>query len=303
MPVGIDIGGTKIAAVLVAPDGTVAKSAETPTPQGPRAVLDAAAALAMPLLGSAPKDAVGVGTAGTVDPRDGSIRYATDSIPGWTGTRVAGELAARLGRPVVVDNDVNAAALGESWAGAGRGHRDLLLVAIGTGLGAGLIRGGRIERGSRGAAGEIAHLPTPGAEHLRCGCGRFGHLESLASGTGLANAYRLASPHSPHSAPSGQEAVSGRGVAALAAQGDPVAREVVAAAGTALGRALAGLVALLDPAVVVLAGGASPSLLDSVQTAYEDELLPAWAHVPLLPATLGPAAVAVGAARLAWEAS
>jgi glucokinase len=290
MRVGIDIGGTKIAAALVAPDGTVTSRAELPTPSAPGAILDAAACLAAPFLRCTPTGAVGVGTAGTVNPRDGSIRYATDSIAGWTGIGVAQELAARLDRAVVVDNDVNAAALGESWAGAARGYDDVLLVAAGTGLGGGLVLGGRIHHGNRGAAGEIAHLPTPGAQHLPCGCGRTGHLESLASGTGLANAYRHATG----------KAASGRQVATYAAQGDPVAHRVLSEAGTALGRALAGLTALLDPAVVVIGGGAGPALVDSAEAAFRDELLPAWAHVRLAPAVLEADAVVVGAARLAY---
>lgn len=306
MRVGIDIGGTKIAAGLVSPDGRVVRRAETLTPQGPGAILDSAARLAAALLTDT--GAVGVGTAGTVDPRDGSIRYATDSIPGWAGTPVAAGLTARLSRRVLVDNDVNAAALGEAWAG---GYRDLLLVAAGTGLGGGMVRDGRIERGSRGGAGEIAHLPTPGAERLPCGCGRSGHLESLASGTGLANAYTLASRSGARSPSailyeSGTPGYhihsrSGREVARLAAQGDPLAQQVITTAGTALGRVLAGVVALLDPEAVIVGGGAAPSLLDSALGAYREELLPAWAHVPLLPASLGTDAVIAGAARLAWE--
>ncbi|PZG02454.1 ROK family protein [Micromonospora deserti] len=293
--VGLDIGGTKTVAGLVGPDGAVLARRRMPTParSGPDAVLDAAALLAAELLDAAGTGPVGVGTAGTLDPATGTIRYATDSLPGWSGTRVADALTARLARPVRVANDVDAAALGECWVGAGRGRRHLLLVAVGTGLGGAVIRDGRVETGARGTAGEVAHLPTPGAGRLRCGCGRYGHLEAIASGSGLSAAYTLATG----------VRVSGQAVADRAAAGDPTAQQVLGRAGSALGAALAGLVALLDPQAVLVAGGAAGALLPAATAAYAAELPAGWAGVPLLPAALGPDAVVVGAARLAMDSS
>ncbi|MET8832536.1 ROK family protein [Micromonospora sp. NPDC004540] len=289
---GIDIGGTKTAAALVDRGGRVLERREAPTParSGPEAVLDAAARLATGLLGAA-VGPVGVGTAGAVDPTTGGIRYATDSLPGWAGTPVADALAARLGRPVRVTNDVNAAALGECWAGAGRDRAHVLLVAVGTGLGGAVVRNGRVEAGARGAAGEVGHLPAPGAERLRCGCGRYGHLEAIASGSGLAAAYAIETG----------TPVTGRTVADRAAAGDGVARRVVDRAGAVLGAALAGLVALLDPDAVLVAGGAADTLLPAASAAYAADLPAGWADVPLLPAALGADAVLVGAARLAMD--
>lgn len=285
---GIDIGGTKTLAALVGPDGTVLDRAraDTPAAQGPDAVLRTAAELARRLGGTGP---VGVGAAGVIDPATGAVRYATDSLPGWAGTAVADVLAERIGRTVVVENDVNAAALGETWAGAARGSAHVLLVAVGTGLGGGLVRGGRVEHGARGGAGEVAHLPAPDADRLPCGCGRTGHLEGVASGTGLARAYRLRT---------GAD-VTGAEVAARSAAGDAAAAAVLATAGRALGRALAGLVALLDPQTVVLAGGAGQALLPHARDAYAAERLTLHADVTPVPAALGAAAVAVGAARAA----
>ncbi|MET7858224.1 ROK family protein [Streptomyces sp. NPDC005318] len=285
---GVDIGGTKIHAALVAERGRVVDhaTADTPAAAGPVAVLDAAAALALRIGGSG---TVGVGAAGTIDPATGAVSYATDSLPGWAGTRVAQELASRLGRPVVVDNDVNAGALGEAWCGAARGLSEVLVVAAGTGLGGALLRNGRIEHGARGGAGELAHMPVPWGSELRCGCGRTGHLEGVASGTGLSRAYRSRTGRR----------LCGRAVAARAAEGDAIARAVVTTAGQALGRTLAGLVALLDPHAVILAGGAAETLLPPTTEAYEAELLPPFRHIPLLLTELGGDAVAVGAARLA----
>ncbi|MEU6076924.1 ROK family protein [Micromonospora sp. NPDC047074] len=292
--VGVDIGGTKTAAALVGPDGGVLGRRRAPTPaeSGPAAVLDTAARLARELLDDAGTGGVGVGTAGTVDPATGTIRYATDSLPGWSGTRVADELGERLGRPVLVTNDVNAAALGEAWVGAGRGRTHLLLVAAGTGLGGAMVQSGRLATGARGAAGEVGHLPATGAERLRCGCGRPGHLEGIASGTGLSAAYALETGLR----------ITGQAVAERAATGEPAARQVVDRAATALGRALAGLVAVLDPQAVLVAGGAADTLLPGARAAFTAELPAAWADVPLLAATLGADAVVVGAARLAGVA-
>ncbi|MGS2619441.1 ROK family protein [Micromonospora sp. LZ34] len=291
--VGVDIGGTKTAAALVGPDGGVLERRQTPTParSGPAAVLDTAARLAADLLDAAGPGPVGIGTAGTVDPATGTIRYATDSLPGWTNTPVVDALSGRLGRPVRVTNDVNAAALGECWVGAARGCRDVLLIAVGTGLGAAIVRNGRVEAGARGAAGEVAHLPAPGAERLRCGCGRYGHLEAIASGTGVAAAYAVATG----------TRLTGRAVAERAAAGDVAAREVLDRAGAALGAALAGLVALLDPQAVLVAGGAAGALLPAAAASYSAELPAGWADVPLRQAALGADAVVVGAARLASE--
>ncbi|MBM0228915.1 ROK family protein [Micromonospora sp. ATA51] len=288
--IGLDIGGTKTAAALIGPDGDVLERRQVPTParSGPEAVLDAAAVLAADLLDAAGSGPVGVGTAGTVDPATGTIRYATDSLPGWTGTPVAHALAERLARPVLVTNDVNAAALGECWSGAGRARTHLLLVSIGTGLGAAIIRNGRIEAGARGGAGGVGHLPVPSAERLRCGCGRYGHLEAIASGSGLSAAYAVETG----------ARVTGQAVAQRAAAGDAVAQQVLDRAGTVLGAALAGLVALLDPQAVLVAGGAAGALLPAASAAYSAELPAGWADVPLLPAALGADAVMVGAVRL-----
>jgi glucokinase len=283
--VGLDIGGTKAAAALVGADGEVLGRRG-----GVHVVGDPHARDLLDAAGDGP---VGVGTAGTVDPATGTIRYATDSLPGWSGTRVADELAERLARPVRVTNDVNAAALGEAWVGAGRGRTHLLLVAVGTGLGGAMIRGGRLATGARGAAGEVAHLPAPGAERLRCGCGRYGHLEGIASGTGLSAAFALETG----------TRITGQAMAGRAAAGDPTARQVLDRAGAALGAALAGLVTLLDPQAVLVAGGAADALLPAASAAYSAELPAAWADVPLLPAALGADAVVVGAARLAGDAT
>ncbi|NEE02001.1 ROK family protein [Phytoactinopolyspora halotolerans] len=289
--IGLDIGGTKLLAALVAGDGTVVAERRAPTParSGPRSVLDDAARLVAEL-DVAPDAPLGVGSAGTIDPSTGVVRYATASLPGWAGTRLRDELAGRTGRRTVVDNDVNAAALGEWWVGAGRACSTVLLAAVGTGVGGGLVDAGVVSRGRGGAGLDIGHVVATDAKDP-CGCGRTGHLEAVASGTALGRAYAEAT---------GIDA-SGADVARRAQQGDEVARRVLERAGNVLGRTVAGVVGLLDPDVVVLAGGAAESLMVHASTAFEAERLAPYARCRLVPGELGPHAVAIGAARMALE--
>src|SRR5690606_22540707 len=170
-------------------EGKVVSSREAPTPSaaGPDAVLATAAELVTALDTDADVP-VGVAAAGTIDHVTGTVRFATDHLPKWTGTAVADELHRRTGRTVVVDNDVNAAALAEARYGVGRDHDHLLLVAVGTGLRGGLISGGRVDRGRRTAALETAHLSAGATGVDASGRGRTGHPEAVATGAGTAQA-------------------------------------------------------------------------------------------------------------------
>jgi len=290
---GLDIGGTKLHAVLVGPDGSVAARASAPTPaqQGPDAVMDAVAALGRSL-GVVPT-AVGVGSAGCVDPVRGVVVSATDALRGWQGTDLRGELAARLGADgVVVLNDVDAFAIAESTTGAAAGCADVLAVMVGTGIGAGAVAGGRLVVGAHAAAGGLGHVHDELASGIACGCGAAGHVEAVASGTGMLSGYRRA----------GGQAADLREVAARAAAGEELAIRVLAAAGAALGRALAGAVTVLDPAVVVLGGGAlavGEPFTGALRCRLDVAVVPALAPVDLRTALLGGDAVALGAAHAA----
>ena len=158
------------------------------------------------------------------------------------------EVTAAIGLPVVVDNDANLAALAEARLGAGRGRRMVLLVALGTGIGGGLVIEGRVERG-RGFLGEVGHMVID-PSGPRCGCGRHGCWEALVSGTSLGRAARELAEADPAGAVAGLPPVATPPASTsprAAAAGDPEARSRLAAAGTWLGRGLANLVALLDP--------------------------------------------------------
>lgn len=296
--VGVDLGGTKTTVALVDADGTVGRALTVPTPAGagPGAVLDAVAD-AVRSLGAGAPAAVGVGTAGVVDVGRGTIVSATDVMPGWPGTDVAAGLRERLGTDVVhVENDVDAHAAGEAWLGAAAGRSSALVVAVGTGVGAAVVLDGTVLRGAHHVAGEMGHVPTPGAEGLRCPCGRPGHLEGLGAGPAVLRRYVElgGDPATPDT----------RDVVARADAGDPLALRAVADAAGAIGRATAGIVTVLDPEIVVFAGGLSratggwwPAMLGALRA----ELIDVLAGVPVVLARLDNAAV-VGAARGAHRA-
>ncbi|MBO2463546.1 ROK family protein [Actinomadura violacea] len=271
----LDIGGTKIAAALADPDGTVLCRGRVPTPAGGGdAVLAAAAALLTGLAGPGGLAgrgvrAVGVGAPGVIDAATGRVASATGVLPGWAGTAVRDVLSATTGLPVAVVNDVRAMAYGEARAGAGTGYHRVLHVSVGTGVGGALTTGGDLDHGAHGTAGELAHLLVPEQGPVPCGCGRRDHLEAVASGP------------------------------AIAATGD------APRAGALLGRALAGLLAVVDPDAVVIGGGVAqigPPYLDAVAAAFRDEALPPLRATPIVPARLGTDAPLVGAALLAASA-
>ncbi|MDQ3900604.1 MAG: ROK family protein, partial [Actinomycetota bacterium] len=259
--VGVDLGGTKMAGAVVDDIGTVGevRTVATPARCGPDAILDAVAQLVTRVWNDAVASSpagklrgVGIGTAGVVDVRTGVIVSSTDALTGWAGTDVAAGVRRRIGPlvglgPVHVENDVDAHAGGEAWKGAAAGASSALVVAVGTGVGGAVLLDGRALRGAHHVAGEIGHLPTPGAEGLRCSCGRTGHLEALGAGPALHRQY-LRLGGDPHS-------LDARDVVARADAGEPAAVQAVHDSAAAVGRGIAGIVTVLDPEVVVIGGG------------------------------------------------
>ncbi|GAA2722820.1 ROK family protein [Actinocorallia aurantiaca] len=296
---GVDIGGTKIAAALVSDQGRIVRQSRTPTPaEGGATVPVAAARLVAELcsgLGDGAVTAIGVGSPGVIDRAAGRVVSATDVLPGWAGMEVRSTMEALTGVPVTVDNDVRAMAYGEAQAGAGAGFARVLYISVGTGVGGALTRDGRLEYGAHGTAGESAHLLVPATGAIPCGCGRRDHLEAVASGPAMAAAYAARTG----------SALPLPEIAALSAAGDPAAREVVHGAAALLGRALAGLLAVLDPDALVIGGGAAqigPDFLAPLTEALHAEALPPLRALPVLPARLGTDAPLIGAALQAMAA-
>lgn len=294
--VGVDLGGSKIAAALVRGDH-VGDVVSTPTPAGAEAILDAVADLVRRVT-PAPGIPIGVASAGAVDASAGVVVSATATIPGWAGTRLEEGLRARIpgATKLATLNDVAGHALGEAWAGAARSVRSAFVVAVGTGVGGALVMEGRVLGGARHLAGAIAHLPTPGARGYRCPCGRDGHLEAVVSGPGLAALYERSS---------GRSAEDGRVVARWADAGDPAAVHAIRRSARILGRALAGVAATVDPDLIVVGGGLAElghGWWESLTRAVAREAAPALSDMPVVRAELGSRAAIVGAARAASDA-
>lgn len=286
----VDIGGTKIAAGLVHDDGTISRRRSLATPRIAGDVIRVVADLVAGL----GADVVGIGSAGVIDPGSGVVLSATDAISGWTGTPLRAEVSARTGCLVAVDNDVRAHTRGEQWLGAARGEQSVLMVAVGTGIGAAYAADGRPLVGAHGLAGHLGHLPAPGAAGVACTCGGTGHLEAVASGPALARAYGRRT---------GRDLPLAE-VAARAGAGDAGAAAVIVQGAITTGRVVGGVVNLLDPGIVVLGGGVAGCgalWYDALVEAARAELLPAAGGVRFAPSSLGPDAALLGAARIAWE--
>ncbi|MGD8200854.1 ROK family glucokinase [Ornithinimicrobium sp. W1679] len=316
LAVGVDVGGTRIKAGLVDPQGRVVEQVRHDTPDRTTAagvVEDAVVAaveelMALPVASDRGVTAVGVGAAGFVSAGEGRVVFAPHLS--WRDEPLQERLRSRLARPVVVDNDANAAAWAEHRFGAGRGESPLLVVTLGTGIGGAVVRDGRLDRGRHGLAGEFGHMVlVPGGRP--CECGNRGCWEQYASGSVLRReAVDLVAAGSPdlgellHRSGGDVDRLQGEDVTAAAAAGDRVAGELLTEVGRWLGIGLANLVAALDPAAVVVGGGASEAgelLLGPAREALARHLV-GRGHRPVPPvraAALGVGAGLVGAADLA----
>lgn len=306
--IGIDVGGTKTCALRVSADGDILAREVMETPAGDmQATLDTMVEAAKAVL-SPEVRAVGIGAAGLVEAGTGRLIFAPNLT--WRNALLVDHIWDNVGLPAFADNDNNVAAWGEYRHGAGRGYRNMLFVGVGTGIGGGIIVDGRLLRGAHGFAAEIGHVIVEPGGPL-CGCGNHGCWEQVASGHALTRAGRDAASQHPQSMiarrSDGDPArVTGPLVTEAARAGDPVARGILARVGRRLGEGIAGLVNVLDPEVVVVGGGVASAgdlLLGSARIAFSTSV-EAPAHrpeVPMLAATLGNDAGAVGAATLALE--
>lgn len=311
--VGLDIGGTKVLGIAVElRSGTVLAERRVPTPRGEPEVVEALGEVVDALAGACGRRlrAVGVGAAGLVDTH-GVLRYGPN-LPGVVDLDLVGLLGARTGLPVAVDNDATAATVAEHRLGAAREVTDALYVALGTGIGGGLVLDGAIRRGAHGFGGELGHVVVD-PDGPVCGCGRRGCWERLASGSALGEQARAAVQAGRGQAlldaasTTRAAEVSGEHAVAAAAAGHPEGLAVMQGFARWVALGLAGFVNALDPAVVVIGGGvveAGPVLMDPLRTAVADLLVGARHRpvVPIVPAVFGEHAAAVGAALLGADA-
>ena len=263
LTIGVDIGGTKVAGGVVDESGAILARARIDTPaKDAEAAEDAIVSVVEQLRGDFDIEAVGLGIAGFVDEARSRV-YFSPNLPDWHNEPVRDDVSRRVGLPVVVENDANAAAWGENRFGAGREETNLVCVTVGTGIGGGIIVHDELYRGRFGIGGEIGHMQVA-ADGRLCGCGQRGCWEQYASGNALVRDAREQAAESRAEATillrmgdGTPESITGRHVTEAAKLGDPVALAAFATVGSWLGQGMADLVAVLDPGCFILGGGVS----------------------------------------------
>lgn len=306
--VGVDMGVTHLTVVVADMAARVLADREVPWSinAGPTACLAEVQRLVRTLLQelqATPEQvrAYGVGVPGPVDQAEGAVRTPPVMPGAWDGYPIRRELEQAWGRPVALDNDANLGALGEWAYGAGRGIDPLLYIKVGSGIGAGLVLNGEVYHGATGSAGEIGHT-TIVEDGPLCSCGNRGCLEALAGGRAIAQQARalVQAGHSTQLAlMAAPEALTAREVALAARRGDLAAQRILHRAGRYIGVALASLINLLNPALVVLGGGVAQTgdlLLAPIREEVQRRSLPALAQAArITAAVLGRHATAMGA--------
>lgn len=263
--IGLDIGGTKISCVLGTRSGQILERLAIPTAveRGPDYSIKNAIDKIHGLLKRTrvelnDVEGVGIGAPGPLDPVSGTI-LTTPNMPGWNGVCLKEVFGKEFGLPVVVDNDANAAALGEKVFGAGKEVNNLFYFTVSTGIGGGLIIDGRIYHGASFDAAEVGHT-TILPDGPRCGCGKFGCLEALASGTAIARRTKERVKDRPDSlilnlVRGDLDKVTAKVVGEAATKGDELAKEVYQEAGRYLGIGVANVLNLINPEMVIIGGG------------------------------------------------
>ena len=250
-----DLGGTHLRAATVDQKGRIHSRFKQNTPQGndANAIVEAIVA-AVHECGTAELSAVSLVVPGTVKVEEGAVVKAPN-LPCLDGFRLGAALTSRLNLPAVVENDANAAAVGEMWQGAAVGCKTIICLTLGTGVGGGIILDGKLWRGVDGAAAEIGHMCVDPFGGVACTCGSCGCLEVFASATAIVRMAREASPHYPDSILQGNEDRTAEMIFDAGKEGDELALEIFRRMGVYLGIGVANLINILNPEMIVLGGG------------------------------------------------
>ena len=309
LAIGVDVGGTKVGAGVVDPEGKIVEKVKRLTPAASPAMTEQVIVeVVTELRDRYPVDAVGIGAAGFVDETRSTVLFAPNLA--WRNEPLKKQVQERVGLPVLVENDANAAAWAEVVLGAARGHRDAVLISVGTGIGAGFVLGGELYRGGFGVAGEPGHYRVVPDGRL-CGCGNRGCWEQYASGSALVAEAREFARRSPDAAVrllqlggGVPEGIGGPQVTAAATEGDAGARRCFDIVGRWLGEGLADLAAILDPGCFIIGGGVSDAgelLLRPARAAFASGLTGRFYRpfAQIRRAELGADAGLIGAADLA----
>ena len=302
---GVDIGGTTCKIGFFDTNGTLLDKWEIKTNtenNGESILSDVAKAvdnkLAQEAISKDDVQGIGIGVPGPVDSQ-GVVHRCVNL--GWGVVNVAEELGNLTGLTIKVGNDANVAALGEMWQGGAKGSKDVIMVTLGTGVGGGVIVGGKIVVGQFGAGGEIGHMCVNYHETKQCGCGSYGCLEQYASATGIVRLATEKLESETRSTLLKKEELSAKAVFDAVKKGDEVATEIATEMGEYLGHALANIAAVLDPAIFVIGGGVSKAgdvLLPFIEKPFKDRAFFASQNVKFALATLGNDAGICGAAKM-----
>ena len=306
--IGVDVGGTKIAAAVVTTEGEILNEVRYPSAGPKERLLSSIARSVNEVRDGFEVGGVCLAVPGTVSMVENKIIDAPN-LHAIEGIPLKDELEERTGLMTTVENDANAAAWGEYRFGAGSEVSHLIFITLGTGVGGGVISHGILLRGAQGAGGEMGHI-TIQATGPRCGCGNHGCLEALASGTAIARRAREVASEKPNSALGRlavERAVLGEDVAELARQGDEAAISVLHETGVWLGIGLAGFVNIFNPEVIAIGGGAARAgdlILDAARhEVHLRAMSPSRDLVEIKEATLGAESGVLGAAALARDPS
>ncbi|HEX5834372.1 MAG TPA: ROK family protein [Pyrinomonadaceae bacterium] len=300
-----DLGGTHLRAATVDECGKIHFRSKQNTPQGsdPKEIVGAVVH-AVRETGSAAKEltAVSLVVPGTVNVQEGIVVKAPN-LPCLDGFPLAAALTDELGLPAILENDANAAAVGEMWQGAARGCRTIICVTLGTGVGGGIILDGELWRGVDGAAAEIGHMCVDPFGGVACTCGSRGCLEVFASATAIVRMTREASPRYPDSVLHASNSLTAKSIFAAGVKGDELALEIFRRMGVYLGIGLANLINILNPEMIVIAGGVVNGwdlFAKHMMQQVEERAFPLLAaRVKIERAKCGDDAGLLGAARLA----
>jgi glucokinase len=305
--IGVDLGGTNLRTALLSLEGEILEKRKETThaSEGWKKVVARLVDNIMNQREIASQRglhvaAVGVGAPGVIR-RDTGVVVKSPNFPDWNNVPLRNELEEVLQLPVVIENDANAAALGEQWRGAGRGINSMILLTLGTGVGGGIVLADNIWQGADGMAGEVGHM-TLVPDGRQCGCGNTGCLEMYASARGIVQSYREASGTTEYSSSS---EITSAHVYQAARNGEPIARKVLKDMGSMLGIGIANIINIFNPHMIVIGGGVKEAW-DFFIGATNEEIMKRAFQVPaerteIVPSVLGDDAGMIGAAAGALQ--
>lgn len=306
--VGVDVGGTTVKLGLCNAEGELLQTYEGPTEvsKGPDTILHNIASYVKQIVAESQHEweqvaGVGIGIAGFLDIPNGFMKHSPNLY--INNVDIKGFLEKELDILVKVNNDANVAALGEAWAGAGRGIQNCVMYTLGTGVGGGIIIDGKIVEGFQSVAGELGHMAiVPDLEAIQCGCGKMGCLETVSSATGIIRMAEEAVARGDRTTLSSVETIMAKDVLDAAKAGDEVATRIVSRAAYYLGRSMAMMAVILNPECFIIGGGVAKAgdfLFDQIRDVFEKYTQNASKeNVKIVPAVLGNNAGVVGAAGL-----